>query len=619
MRYIITSLLKLLLFWFLFFAFERAFFLLYYYQLITADGISFIEAMSVFYNALKLDLATACYLLTVPAFLIFVNEVHPKKWIKHALRIYMLFILIIYSLIASAEMGLYAEWKTKLSYKALTYLQHPTEIFNSVSTKEFATLVLLWWAKAAVGYFVYVRFFEQKVGNKHGNTWPSVLITLLLLPMLLVGARGGLSAIPISVSSVYFSKHNILNLSAVNPFYNIVFSVLNSCSLDKENIFKSMPDEEAQAIVKDLHAIEKDSTVFILNTKTPNIVIVLLESWSADLVESLGGEPGITPNFRALEKDGLLFTRFYANANRSQQAIASIFAGVPGIPITTITNHPEKYASLPSIVADLRTKNYFSSFYFGGQLNYGNILSYLTYNNLDLIVEGKDLPTNLLRGKLGVHDGAMLPYVADALDNQPQPFFSTVFTLSSHGPYDVPMKDTIHWPKLEKEFVNSAFYSDIALGAFFEKVKQKPWYSTTLFVVMADHSHSTYRNYPVETVEYHHIPLLLYGPALKDSLRGRTFDLLCGNTDVMGTLLKQLDLPTEKYFWSKNVFNPYYKPFAYFELIDGLGWIRPEGYFTWDKTNSRFYQKQVEAANEEKIVQEGKAYLQVLFGEFLNY
>lgn len=535
------------------------------------------------------------------------------------MNIYTLVVLILYSLLASAELGLYAEWKTKLSYKALAYLKNPSEIFNSISTVEFSLLLFLWVLTFGTAFWVYLKFFSPGKRSRPDLGLKPVFAALISLPVLFFGARGGLSAIPVSTSSAYFSKHNILNLTAVNPLYNMGVNLLNTMSFDKENIFKTMPENEAITIVKKLHLVEKDTTISILKTSKPNIVIVLLESFSADLIESLGGELGITPHFRELEKDGLLFTNFYASANRSQQAMGSIYAGLPGIPITTITNHPEKYAALPSFAKDLKKEGYFTGFYFGGQLNYGNILSYLIYNELDIIVEGKDLPSQMIRGKLGVHDGVLLPYFADELSKHTEPFFSVVFTLSSHAPYDFPMEHSIQWPVLEKEFVNSAHYTDKALGAFFDKVKKTSWFENTLFVIMADHSKNTYRNHPLESFEYHKIPLLLYGPALKDSLLGTTFDLICGNTDFTTTFLKQLGMNADAYLWSKDVFNPHYKPFAFFELNEGLGWKRPEGHFVWDKFADRYHQKQLPSEKEAEILLEGKAYLQVLFGEFLEY
>ncbi|MDP3444172.1 MAG: sulfatase, partial [Ignavibacteria bacterium] len=125
-------------------------------------------------------------------------------------------------------------------------------------------------------------------------------------------------------------------------------------------------------------------------------------------------------------------------------------------------------------------------------------------------------------------------------------------------------------------------------------------------------------NYPLESFEYHKIPLMLCGPALKEEFRGTKFDKIAGNTDIPASLMAQLGMDHSKYYWSKNVFNTHYKPFAFFEL-DGFGFMRPEGSVVWDSKASRYYQNNASDSLSPLLVNEGKAYLQVLFGDFIKY
>lgn len=620
MKVVVLGLLKRLMFWLLFFAILRMVFLLYFRESIVLDEIPFSEVLSVFWHALALDISTACYLLVFSYIFLMIHQLTRFKLILHVDRVFALIIMLVYALISTAELGLYGEWKTKLSYKALSYLHNPSEVFNSVSTAVFFLLILFWLLQALLPNYFYCKLVatESRSGSLKK---PAAWWTLLFIPILIfIGLRGGLNEIPITTSTSYFSKHQILNLAAVNSGNNMMVSTLSSFSIETKNPFVTFPDDEARQIVTDLHQVDGDSTLRLTSIDQPNIVILLLESWSADLVESLGGEPGIAPSFKALEKEGLLFTDFYASGNRSQQAMGSLFAGLPGLPITTITDHPEKYAALPSFIKDIKQSGYYTSFWFGGQLNYGNILSYLMSNEFDEITQGKDLPSSFVRGKLGVHDEYLLKYVATELNNQPQPFFTTVFTLSSHSPYDQPMEEEIHWPKAEKAFVNSAHYTDKALGEFFQLASQQPWYQNTLFLVVADHSHRSYRNHPLGSFEHHKIPLLITGPALDPEFRGKTFDKVSGNTDIPATLLAQLNLDHSAYVWSKNLLNTYYKPFAFFELNEeGFGFKRSDGYVVWDQKAQLFLQKNISPDQEKEIVKEGDAYLQVLFEDFLSY
>lgn len=619
MKKLSLTLLRLYLFWMVYFFCLRAVFLLYHIQLLSIEGITIQESLYSFVAALKLDLATASYIILPSFILLLFSALFAQGILRRLHHIFQYLLIFLFALVVGAELGLYSEWKSKLTAKALSHLSHPLEVFQTVSGLQFTMLILIWLGLSFGGLFLYRLLARRYADSPPPLNVRAPISALWLLPLIFLGARGGWAAIPASISSASFSKYPILNAASVNSLYNIGFSLLSAHQLKGENIFATIDEAKAPDIVQKLHQVEKDSTLNILKIKHPNIVVLLLESWSADLIESLGGEPGITPNFKELEKDGLLFTRFYASANRSQQAMGSLYAGLPGIPITHIADHPEKYNALPSLIQKLKPEGYSSAFYFGGQLNYGNILTFLLHNQIDVIVEGKDLPANMPRGRLGVHDGLLLPYAAQQMNGLKTPFFCTIFTLSSHSPYDYPMEQVITWPKLEKPFVNGGHYTDKALKAFFDEAKKSSWYDQTLFVLMADHSKTTYRNHPLESFEHHKIPLLLCGPALKDEFRGKQMDMICGNADVPATLLRQLGLESKEFFWSKNFLNRYYHPFAYFELNEGLGWKTDEGYFVWNKFADTYFQKSLPADKEEKILKEGKAYLQVLYGNFLNF
>ena len=623
MRVIVISLLKLFLFWIIFFFILRIVFLVYNYGFLRLDEISFAEAIASCYFGLKLDASVTSYILLFPFFLLFVQSIILKKWINPLMKIYTGIIILIFSLITAIEFGIYSEWKTKLSYKALTYLSNPDEIFNSISTLQFFFLILIVSVLFFIGYFIYKKGFYKWINIKKRNITFSLLFLLLTPCFLFLGIRGGFQEIPITRSQSYYSKHNILNLAALNSGYNLFMSTMENYRFIDENPFKSFPEEKASLIVKKIHEVQKDTTVSIFKTPRPNIVVFLLESWAGDLIESLNGFPGITPNFQKLEKEGVLFTNHYASGNRSQQAMASLFGGFPAIPITTLTNHPEKYKKLPSLVKILNKEGYHTSFYFGGQLIYGNIKSYIIFNEFDDIVEGKDFTGNLIKGKLGVHDEFVFRQQINDLNKMKEPFFSVIFTLSSHSPYDFPSEKQIDFGGKENSFLNSAHYTDKCLGEYFNLAKKQPWYDNTIFILIADHSHNTNSNHPLETFEYRKIPLLILGKPLNDECKGKKINRIASNTDIPATLLKQLNLDTKDFFWSKNLFNPYSPEFAYFELNEGAGWKRPEGHFVINKLIDHYYiinmEPGVSEAKKDSVIIEGKAYLQQVFQEFMDF
>ncbi len=611
--------LKYCLFWLLLFAFYRLLFIIAYLKLVIPETGMAREALFSFYYALKLDLSMTAYITVLPMIVSFIWLFYPKKWLSIIIDSFTILFVVIYSFISFGEIGIYNEWRTKINYKALAYFQHPQEIFNSISTTTF--LILLFGSIALIAgwiwiYYRYYRFTKVVVDHK----WYTKVAFIVLMPIVtFYFMRGGFLTIPISQSQSWYSKNMVLNDVAVNSGWNLFQNIIDMQLLLKGNPFKTYPDEEAINTVAEIHRVEKDTTINVLKLNRPNVVLIILESWSADLVGALGDSLNITPNFDKLANEGILFTNLYSSGNRSQQGMASIFAGFPAIPITTLTEHPEKYQRLPSLTKQLNNNGYHSSFYFGGQLIYGNIKSYIMYNQFHRIVEGEDFKSSVPRGKLGVHDEYLFQRNISDLKVEPQPFFTTMFTMSSHSPYDQPIKNKITKEVPEKEFVNSAWYADYALGKFFEDAKKQSWYSNTLFILVADHSHVSHQQHSLQTFEYHRIPMLFCGPAIRPEFQGKRIDQIASQTDLPATLLKQLGLNSKEFPWSKNLFNPYTPQFAYFESNDGLGWKTPVGYYVYSHFQNQYLDKKIDPKEEEKTIKEGRSYLQEVFRQFLEF
>lgn len=618
---IIISIIKQFLFWMLVFAVSRAVFFVYHSGILKIENIATGEVFASFWYALPLDVATACYLLIVPFLILTVQSFLNIKWLNCVNLIYTLLMLFAYLAITTSEIGIYDEWKTKLQYKALNYLSNPGEIFNSSSTSVFFVLVLILISQYVALAWFYKRFVFVKMERASRN-FVSVGLFLLITPaMLFLGLRGGFGEIPITQSKSYFSKHNFINLASINSGYSLLISTIENYKFKDVNPFGFYNPEEAAKRVRQLHKVQNDTTTFVLKTKRPNIVLLLLESWSADLIQSLGGREGIAPEFHELENQGILFTGFYASGNRSEQAMSAIFGGFPSTPITAITHNLDKIIKLPSLTKTLEKEGYSTSFYFGGQLMYGGINSFISVNGFDMIKEESDFNDDLPRGKLGIHDEFMLNEQLNDLESEKQPFFSVLFTVSTHSPYDQPMEDVIGWAASESQngYLNSAYYTDKCLGEYFEKARKQPWYSNTLFILVADHSHNTYNNWPVYSKEYRKIPLLLYGDVIKDEYRGDKISRIGSQTDIAKTLLSQLDIDDEGFFWSRNLFNPTTPGFAYYESTDGVGWITPNGYFVYKKTIDGYPEMQIEPQLKDSIIMDGKSYLQEVFRQFMEF
>jgi phosphoglycerol transferase MdoB-like AlkP superfamily enzyme len=618
MRNFLRSVFGQFIFWILFFDLSRIVFLLYYSGLIRATGAGPLEIAGVFIWSFRLDAAVTCYLLMFPFLLLAIQAFISVPWLNKVNRIYTGLMVFAYSLSVAGELGIYGEWQSKLSYKALKYLAHPSEVYNSASSWTFLYLLAILALLMAVGTMVYLKWFRVDIKAPMKNRWAAAGFVMVTPMLLFAGARGGIQEIPVNQSESYFSKHEILNHVAVNDAFNLYVSIYENFRVIEKNPYVFMDQKRAERIVKEIYKTSKDTTLHILSTARPNIVLLILESYSADLIESLGGRPGITPEFAKLEKEGLLFTQIFAAGMRSEQGMAAFFGGFPAHPLSCSVIQPEKYHALPRLPSVFKDSGYFTSFYFGGQLIYGNIKGYIYYNGFERIVEGADLADTLPRGKLGIHDGYMLDYLKGELGRNRQPFFTVLFTLSSHSPYDQPFEKPLKWGGSENDYINSAYYTDHCLGRFFNTVRNSSWYANTLFILVADHSHSSYYHWSPGQKEYRHIPLLLLGGALKPEFRGTVCNKLGNQQDLPATLLAQLGFPSSEFHWSKNLLNPYSTNFAWFSNENGYGWIRPGMQASYDLDKNWMYVYEFSPEWRDSIRTEGEAYLQLVFQEYLG-
>lgn len=619
MKPLFASFFRQLLFWMLLFAAARITFIFYNISLLAVEGISLLEAMASFWYALPLDLATACYILLIPFIILLFQGIFGWKWLYTVNLIYTSIGIILFSLLITTELGIYAEWKTKLPLKALMYLKNPAEVYDSASTSSFIILTCILLFFIIGGIWLFKKLFCYNITQRIPQFYIKIPIFIaLILPLLVLGARGGWQQIPINQSQSYYSNHNILNLAAVNSAFNFSINIIENYKNIDKNPFQFYPINEAKQEVINLYTTEKDTTINVLKHNRPNIVILILESWSADLIESMGGKEGITPEFRELEKKGILFTNLYATGPRSEQAMGSIFSGFPAHPISSVTVQPDKFSKLPTITNKLINIGYHTSFYFGGQLRYGNIKGYILYNGFKRVIEHTDFSKDVIKGKLGVHDEFVLERQLSDLNKEKEPFFSGLFTLSTHSPYDQPMEQVLDWGGNEKNYINSAYYTDRCLGNYFREASKQKWYKNTLFIIVADHSHNSYRNWSFTTPFYHKIPFLLYGEVIKDEFKGLKFSRLSNQSDLASTLLKQLNLDNSEFKWSRNLFNPYSPEFTYYSFEEGMGWVTKNGHFVYEPRTNHYSEDSYHDTLKEAVHKQGKSFLQVLFDEYMN-
>ena len=616
---------KQYVFWMLFLMSHRVIFLLFNYR--KTSEFSLWEILQSFYYGYKLDQSIASYGLMIPLFLIVFSSVF-KTTVLHKINKYYTYAFVtVLSILIVSELNLYAEWSQKLSYKAISYMARPAEVFHTAS----GYMLIFGFGFAFLLSFGFIKLYDRYFYVQERVEKPNYIVSVLYLGivgmLLAAGARGGFQPIPISQSQSFYSEHTYLNTTAVNSVWNLAHSIEKNAKYGSANPFMFHDLDEAKKRVHSLYSIEKDTTVKIFDNEKPNVVIIMLESWAGSMIHSLGGRADIAPNFEKLIDEGIFFDNFYATATLSHQGIVAIYGGWPTTPHVDIINQIEKVHQLPKLTKSFENQGYGTSFLFGGQLIYGNIKGYILNSGFDQITEGEDFENSYDQGRLGVHDEGLYTKLLEQQNSYKEPFLSGAFTASTHSPYDHPkMAKEIPGGGEHHAFINSVHYADSCLYNYFEKAKKQDWYDNTVFLLLADHSHPT----PVDFgstyfPEYRKIPFLILGEPLKKKYRGTKNHRLMTQSDLVATILGQLDMPYDQFEWSNNAYNPYVPEYVYYGFDDGLGWLTPGNSFvyqSWEKNTpnkGRIYQHFDDPEKEDSIRVLGESYLQVLYQTYLDY
>jgi phosphoglycerol transferase MdoB-like AlkP superfamily enzyme len=345
-------------------------------------------------------------------------------------------------------------------------------------------------------------------------------------------------------------------------------------------------------------------------------VLLILEGWTADVIEPLGGEALVTPKFNSLCKEGLLFDHFYANGNRTDKGMASIISSQPALAKSSIINNIQKFTSLPSIPAELKKKNYNTSFYYGGASEFANMKGYWINAGYEDIVDLDQFPLDKRHAEWGVHDDVLFEKVLAELNMKQAPFFASILTLSSHEPFHVPYKSTFTGTDDADMYRNAVQFSDKALGDFFAAAKQQPWYGNTLFIVLADHGHQWPRDRKSYDPERFRIPFLLVGGALKQEYTGKTDPTIASQIDIAALLLGQLKMDATAFNWSKNVMDAAYKPYAVYTYNDGIGLVKPGARLVFDQESRQRIVQEGDSTLFSTMEKEARSYEQLYYEEF---
>ena len=552
------------------------------------------DVLSVVWHGLSLDLSTALYFLIIPLLLSAFSVWLPvPRWL---FRGYALLVAVAFSLAFVADTSLYAFWQFKLDASCLSYLETPTEATASVSTAYLLARFIIFAVVAAVIFFSLAFSVERSASAKLKAT----ALHLLVIPLMVIGIRGGLSESTTNIGQVYFSSRQFLSHSAVNPVFSFLYSLGKSGDYIVEYRFFS--DDECEQLTEGLFDSETLPADTLLTTTRPNIVLIIMESCGGQFTE-LGGHTDITPRLNQLAHEGIYFTQCYANSWRTDRGVVSILSGYPAFPITSVMKVPEKSRKLPSIAGTLKAEGYDNSFLYGGDINFTNMRSYVMSSGYDHLTWKADYSSDeQATAKWGVSDGITARTLFRDIAAQPADsrWMKTWLTLSSHEPWDVPER------VLDDEVYNAFHYLDRCVGELVDSLRSLPSWSQTLVVILPDHGYR-YQGINETTRLFNHIPMIWVGGAVRQP---RTVSAICNQSDLAATLLGQLQLSHSDFRFSRDVLSPAYRrQLAFHTYVEGMTVIDSTGFMSYDLAAQHLIAAQ--SSDSLRQLQLGRALLQL--------
>ena len=572
-------------------------------------GFGFADYMQVMIHGASLDAATAGYLTAFPFLLVLISIWFRKFPLKKILYGYYILAAALISIIFVVDMALYTFWGFKLDASVFLYIDSPKDALASVSVGFILLRVLAILLLIALNSWVLLKI-TPSVLTATRKRIAGTAGMLLLGGVLFIIIRGGVTESTSNIGQVYFSNEPFLNHSAVNPDFSLLSSMGKSQDFASE--FNFFDEEKRAALFDGLYpTTDGDSIIQVLNTKRPNILIILMEGFGGAFVEPLGGLPDVTPHFNRLSKEGIFFTNCYANSFRTDRGTVCTFSGYLGLPTASVMKIPAKSRTLPAIAEGLSKAGYKTDFLYGGDINFTNMKSYLLSTGYQRLTANTDFSlAEQTSNAWGVNDDITFEYLYNQLRNRKEegPWHTAFLTLSSHEPFEVP------YHRLEDKIPNAFAYTDECLGKFVDRLKQTPAWKDLLVICLPDHGFYYPREGSNAMPRFYHIPLLWLGGAVKQPMQ---VDKIMNQTDLAATLLGQLGLEHTAFTFSRNVLGSDYKyPFAFYSFNNGFSFRDSTGVTVFDNNSGSILFDEPEA--DESRLDKGKAILQTVYDDLGN-
>ena len=549
-----------------------------------------------FATGLRFDLRLVVY-LCLPLLLALLSE--RMMAARTLLRTWLTVMASLTLFLGLIELDFYREFHQRLNSLVFQYVREDPKTVLSMLWHGFPMLrYLVAWA---LGSWLMGRVFRAIDGLTAAPAGPAVapspacwrwLALVLCLVVSVVAARGTLrNGPPMRWGDAHTTDSMFANQLGLNGSLTLVAAAKARYFETADKLWKaSMPQQDATAIVRDMlltgadrlvdadgAAVRRDFTPPAAGTlPVRNVVVILLESFAGHFVGALGNRSGITPNFDRLAQEGLLFTRFFSNGTHTHQGMFATMACFPNLPgFEYLMQMPEgghRFSGLPQL---LSTRQYDDVYVYNGDFTWDNQSGFFSNQGMTRFIGRADYVNPVFSDPTwGVSDQDMFERGADELDKGfgGKPFYALLQSLSNHTPYALPAtlpveRVTDSGPL--NEHLTAMRYSDWALGRFFDKARQSPYFKDTLFVIVGDHGFGANEQLTEMDLYRFHVPLLLIGPGVRETF-GVQRDTVGTQVDVVPTIMGRLGGEVRHQCWGRDLLN---LPAG----DEGVGVIKPSG------------------------------------------
>ena len=519
---------------------------------------TFLNILGIFGIGLFYDLINAGYFI-IPLMIylwIVPTKILQKRW--HNIVLFTIFSINVFFLLfnATSEWLFWDEFSSRFNFIAVDYLVYTNEVIGNAE-QSYPIGIIITVQLLATFCIVY---FSRKPIKKSGIYAPSFKYrTLWILPYSVL-----LLACYFLVNNKIrqFTANNYVNELSGNGLYELFAAYLNN-ELDYEQFYSKISNKEA---FKDIRIqIKTPESQFINNDpfsierkimhqgpeKKMNVVLISVESLSADFLGNFGNTQHITPNLDSLANQSLFFTNLYATGTRTVRGLEALSICTPPTPGQSIVRRPNN-ENLFSLGKVFKEKGYESKFIYGGYGYFDNMGYFFGHNNYEVDDRTKILAKDIDYENIwGVADENLFTLAITEIEKtikNDKPVFAQIMTTSNHRPFTYPEGRIDIASHTNRE--GAVKYTDYAIGKFIAEASKKPWFKNTMFVIVADHCASSAGKADLPVNKYH-IPLLIYSPG---KIKPEKMERLMSQIDLGPTILGLLNFSYTSKFLGYDIF-----------------------------------------------------------------